>query len=144
MAFFRMHSPWGRSFHPMWCFLCSTCQLILKSWRMWCPNGYNYWNGVNVISVAVLQLLYLATKIFNSLGTKVSLDTLKRRLHTVSSKYQTSKLVKDQTTNPLFKAEIHLAIPNVVMRPSLEDIQVRKLCILILICMEYCPPTCTL
>ncbi|XP_073486924.1 dynein axonemal heavy chain 5-like [Aquarana catesbeiana] len=55
--------------------------------------------------------------------TKVSLDTLKRRLHTVSSKYQTTKLTKDHTSNPLFKAEIHLAIPNVVMRPSLEDIQ---------------------
>ncbi|KAM4028219.1 dynein axonemal heavy chain 5-like [Anomaloglossus baeobatrachus] len=55
--------------------------------------------------------------------TKVSLDILKRRLHTVSSKYQTSKLLKDQTSNPLFKAEIHLAIPNIVMRPSLEDIQ---------------------
>ncbi|KAG9479366.1 hypothetical protein GDO78_012827 [Eleutherodactylus coqui] len=56
-------------------------------------------------------------------STKVSLDTLKRRLQTVSSKYQTSKLVKEQATNPLFKAKIHLAIPNVVMRPSLEDIQ---------------------
>ncbi|XP_068092796.1 dynein axonemal heavy chain 5-like isoform X3 [Hyperolius riggenbachi] len=55
--------------------------------------------------------------------TKVSLDTLKRRLHTVSSKYQTTKLTKEHISSPLFKAEIHLAIPNVVMRPSLEDIQ---------------------
>ncbi|MEE6465421.1 hypothetical protein FKM82_006550, partial [Ascaphus truei] len=55
--------------------------------------------------------------------TKVSLDALKRRLHTVSSMYQTTKLTRDHTSTPLFKAEIHLAIPNVVMRPSLEDIQ---------------------
>ncbi|KAE8597580.1 hypothetical protein XENTR_v10016521 [Xenopus tropicalis] len=55
--------------------------------------------------------------------TKVSLDAIKRRLHTISSVYQTAKLTKDHTPTPLFKAEIHLAIPNVVMKPSLEDIQ---------------------
>ncbi|XP_069476735.1 dynein axonemal heavy chain 5-like [Ambystoma mexicanum] len=55
--------------------------------------------------------------------TKISLDTLKRRMHTGSSMYGAAKLAKDQTTIPLFKAGIQLAIPNVVMRPSLEDIQ---------------------
>ncbi|XP_043921456.1 dynein axonemal heavy chain 5-like [Protopterus annectens] len=56
--------------------------------------------------------------------TKLSLDALKRRLHVVSSKYQPSKQFnKDQGQVPLFKATIQLAIPNVVMRPSLDDIQ---------------------
>ncbi|XP_041422160.1 dynein heavy chain 5, axonemal isoform X4 [Xenopus laevis] len=55
--------------------------------------------------------------------TKTSLDALKRRLHTVNSVYQTTKLTKDHASTPLFKAEIHLAIPNVLIKPSLEDIQ---------------------
>jgi len=36
-----------------------------------------------------------------------------------------TKFVETQRV-PLFKAEIQLAIPNVVLRPSLEDIQVTK------------------
>nr|XP_033786541.1 dynein heavy chain 5, axonemal-like [Geotrypetes seraphini] len=55
--------------------------------------------------------------------TRISLDALKRRLHTASSKYQAAKSISDQNIIPLFRAEIQLAIPNVVMRPSLEDIQ---------------------
>ncbi|KAJ8385596.1 hypothetical protein AAFF_G00184580 [Aldrovandia affinis] len=57
-------------------------------------------------------------------ATKVSLDSLKRRLHVVSSKYQaSSQLTKSAAQTPLFSASIQLAIPNIVMRPSLEDIQ---------------------
>ncbi|EMP33916.1 Dynein heavy chain 8, axonemal [Chelonia mydas] len=54
--------------------------------------------------------------------TRISLDALRRRLHVLNSKYQMTKFIKDQRV-PLFKAEIQLAIPNVVLRPSLDDIQ---------------------
>ncbi|XP_025057270.1 dynein heavy chain 5, axonemal-like [Alligator sinensis] len=54
--------------------------------------------------------------------TQISLEALKRRLHVANSKYQITKLIKDQRV-PLFKAEIQLAIPNVVLRPSLDEIQ---------------------
>lgn len=42
-----------------------------------------------------------------------------------SSKYQSSSyLSRPQVQVPLFKASIQLAIPNIVLKPSLEDIQV--------------------
>ncbi|XP_072567808.1 dynein axonemal heavy chain 5 [Paramormyrops kingsleyae] len=57
-------------------------------------------------------------------ATKLSLDALKRRLHVSSSKYQmSSRLSRSTTQAPLFRASIQLAIPNIVMRPSLEEIQ---------------------
>uniref|UniRef100_A0A8C8RI05 Dynein axonemal heavy chain 5 n=1 Tax=Pelusios castaneus TaxID=367368 RepID=A0A8C8RI05_9SAUR len=56
---------------------------------------------------------------------KISLDTLRHRLYIRNSKYQMTKFIKDQRV-PLFKAEIQLAIPNVVLRPSLDEIQVTK------------------
>ncbi|XP_041103970.1 dynein heavy chain 5, axonemal [Polyodon spathula] len=57
-------------------------------------------------------------------STKLSLDALRRRLHVVSSKYQAAvQPIKTSNQAPLFKAAIQLAIPNVVMRPSLDEIQ---------------------
>uniref|UniRef100_A0A672TUF5 Dynein axonemal heavy chain 5 n=1 Tax=Strigops habroptila TaxID=2489341 RepID=A0A672TUF5_STRHB len=56
------------------------------------------------------------------LGTKISLESLRHRLRVVDSRYQMTKFVETQRV-PLFRAEIQLAIPNVVLRPSLEDIQ---------------------
>ncbi|XP_039610084.1 dynein heavy chain 5, axonemal-like [Polypterus senegalus] len=57
-------------------------------------------------------------------STKLSLDALKRRLHVVSSKYlAASPSMKMSIQPPLFQASIQLVIPNVVMRPSLEEIQ---------------------
>ncbi|XP_061094941.1 dynein axonemal heavy chain 5 [Conger conger] len=57
-------------------------------------------------------------------ATKLSLDSLRRRLHNASSKYKaSSQLNRPTTQTPLFRATIQLAIPNIVMRPSLEDIQ---------------------
>uniref|UniRef100_A0AAZ3RNU2 Dynein, axonemal, heavy chain 5 n=1 Tax=Oncorhynchus tshawytscha TaxID=74940 RepID=A0AAZ3RNU2_ONCTS len=54
-----------------------------------------------------------------------SLDSLRRRLHVASSKYQSSSyLSRAQVQVPLFEASIQLAIPNIVLKPSLEDIQV--------------------
>uniref|UniRef100_A0A673Z5Z6 Dynein heavy chain 5, axonemal-like n=1 Tax=Salmo trutta TaxID=8032 RepID=A0A673Z5Z6_SALTR len=58
-------------------------------------------------------------------STRSSLDSLRRRLHVASSKYQSSSyLSRPQVQVPLFKASIQLAIPNIVLKPSLEDIQV--------------------
>ncbi|KAJ7420669.1 dynein heavy chain 5, axonemal-like protein [Willisornis vidua] len=54
--------------------------------------------------------------------TKISLESLRHRLHFIDSRYQMTKFVETQRV-PLFKAEIQLTIPNVVLRPSLEDIQ---------------------
>ncbi|XP_027499866.1 dynein heavy chain 5, axonemal-like isoform X4 [Corapipo altera] len=53
---------------------------------------------------------------------KISLESLRHRLHVIDSRYQMTKVVETQRV-PLFKAEIQLAFPNVVLRPSLEDIQ---------------------
>ncbi|TKS87316.1 Dynein heavy chain 5, axonemal [Collichthys lucidus] len=59
-------------------------------------------------------------------ATKSSLDALRRRLHV--PKYQPSSSSSSSCNNesaspPLFKASIQLAIPNIVLRPSLDDIQ---------------------
>ncbi|XP_062377845.1 dynein axonemal heavy chain 5 [Sardina pilchardus] len=58
-------------------------------------------------------------------ATKMSLDSLRRRLHVVNSKYLSAFAALDRPVVqvPLFKASIQLAIPNIVLRPSLEDIQ---------------------
>ncbi|KAL2085437.1 hypothetical protein ACEWY4_018757 [Coilia grayii] len=61
-------------------------------------------------------------------ATKKSLDCLRRRLHVVSSKYVSAFAPPDRLHSqvPLFRASIQLAIPNIVLRPSLEDIQVEQ------------------
>ncbi|XP_023777498.1 dynein heavy chain 5, axonemal-like isoform X4 [Cyanistes caeruleus] len=53
---------------------------------------------------------------------KISLESLRHRLHVIDSRYQTTKSVQAHRV-PLFRAEIQLAIPNIVLRPSLKDIQ---------------------
>uniref|UniRef100_A0A8C4K6E1 Dynein heavy chain 5, axonemal-like n=1 Tax=Dromaius novaehollandiae TaxID=8790 RepID=A0A8C4K6E1_DRONO len=73
-----------------------------------------------LIVVNVISLKY-----YIYLGTRISLESLRHRLRVVDSRYQMTKTVETQRL-PLFKAEIQLAIPNVVLRPSLEDIQVTK------------------
>uniref|UniRef100_A0A6Q2YIW6 AAA+ ATPase domain-containing protein n=1 Tax=Esox lucius TaxID=8010 RepID=A0A6Q2YIW6_ESOLU len=70
-----------------------------------------------------LEMPYFAFHIVKA--TRSSLDSLRRRLHVASTKYQSSSyLSRPQVQVPLFKASIELAIPNIVLRPSLEDIQV--------------------
>ena len=54
-------------------------------------------------------------------GTRLSLDAIKRRLQTFN-KYS-KEANKGDSKPPLFRADIVLAIPNVVMKPSLEDLQ---------------------
>ncbi|XP_062336343.1 LOW QUALITY PROTEIN: dynein axonemal heavy chain 5-like [Osmerus eperlanus] len=63
-------------------------------------------------------------------ATKSSLDTLRRRLHVTSSMYQSSSSsaaspyqARQQSQTPLFRSSIQLAIPNIVLRPSLDEIQ---------------------
>ena len=51
----------------------------------------------------------------------MSLDAIKRRLQ-LNNKYLQGRILEDNRP-PLFKADIILAIPNVVMKPSLDDIQ---------------------
>ena len=55
-------------------------------------------------------------------GTRLSLDSIKRRVQIKSGFSKTGDIVED-TKPPLFRANIVLAIPSIVMRPSLEDIQ---------------------
>ncbi|XP_071340329.1 dynein axonemal heavy chain 5 isoform X1 [Trachinotus anak] len=59
-------------------------------------------------------------------ATKSSLDALRRRLHVL--KYQPSSSTSSSCSSqsappPLFRASIQLSIPNIVLRPSLDDIQ---------------------
>ncbi|XP_036448538.1 LOW QUALITY PROTEIN: dynein heavy chain 5, axonemal [Colossoma macropomum] len=57
-------------------------------------------------------------------ATKRSLDSLRRRLHVASQKYHSSSSSSHSATHaPLFRASIELAIPNIIFRPSLEEIQ---------------------
>lgn len=54
-------------------------------------------------------------------GTRLSLDTIKRRLQAI--RYAMGDESRDDPKPPLFKVDVVLAIPNVVMRPNLEDLQ---------------------
>ncbi|XP_056221074.1 dynein axonemal heavy chain 8 [Seriola aureovittata] len=59
-------------------------------------------------------------------ATKSSLESLRRRLHVL--KYQPSSSSSSSSYSqsappPLFRASIQLAIPNIVLRPGLDDIQ---------------------
>ena len=60
--------------------------------------------------------------IFLTIGTRLSLDAIKRRVQMTNRAYGREEGAED-TKPPLFKADIILAIPLVVMKPSLEDIQ---------------------
>ncbi|XP_028288430.1 dynein heavy chain 5, axonemal [Parambassis ranga] len=61
-------------------------------------------------------------------ATKSSLEALRRRLHvprhqTSSSSSSSLSTSQSSPPPPLFRASIQLAIPNIVLRPSLDDIQ---------------------
>uniref|UniRef100_A0A674HKF3 Dynein axonemal heavy chain 5 n=1 Tax=Taeniopygia guttata TaxID=59729 RepID=A0A674HKF3_TAEGU len=72
--------------------------------------------------IVVKKKKIFSLKYYIYLGTKISLETLRHRLHVIDSRYQTTKFVEAHRV-PLFQAEMQLAIPNIVLRPSLEDIQ---------------------
>ncbi|RXN24689.1 dynein heavy chain axonemal-like protein [Labeo rohita] len=56
-------------------------------------------------------------------ATKRSLDSLRRRLLVVSSKYRSSSQSEATVQFPLFKVSVELAIPSIIFRPSFEQIQ---------------------
>lgn len=59
-------------------------------------------------------------------ATKASLNALRKRLHVL--KYHPSSSYSSPAPPPLFRVSIQLSIPNIVLRPSLDDIQVRSFC----------------
>ena len=72
------------------------------------------------------------TRLFVQPATRSSLEAFRKRLHVVSSYPSSSSTSSSSCSSkgqegpaPLFRASIQLTIPNIVLRPSLEDIQVR-------------------
>ena len=60
--------------------------------------------------------------IYFFLGTRISLDTLKRRLDPGGPKLNEEVLLKT-TKPPFFETDIILSIPNITLKPSLENLQ---------------------
>ncbi|XP_074550150.1 dynein axonemal heavy chain 5 [Halichoeres trimaculatus] len=56
-------------------------------------------------------------------ATKSSLDSLRRRLHVPKFPPRSSSSSSQSSPAPLFQASVQLAIPNIVLTPSLDDIQ---------------------
>lgn len=56
------------------------------------------------------------------LCTKNSLDSIKKRLQQ-SNKYVGGQVIREKVKNPLLKAHIILAIPNIAVKPTLDDMQ---------------------
>nr|WAW84836.1 axonemal dynein heavy chain C [Halisarca dujardinii] len=55
--------------------------------------------------------------------TRSTLETLRKRLNASSSLGYTDRSVEKKDNKPVFKASATLAIPSIIMKPSLEDIQ---------------------
>lgn len=60
---------------------------------------------------------------FLIVGTRLSLDTIKKRLQIGTNKYTRGATENEEAKVPLFQADIILAIPSIVLQPSLDDIQ---------------------
>lgn len=54
--------------------------------------------------------------------TKFTFDSIKKRLQQ-TNKYKGGEVIREKVKNPLFKADVILAIPNVAAKPTLEDMQ---------------------
>ena len=69
--------------------------------------------------------------------TRLSLDTIKRRLQQ-TNKYQSSSLGagSGEKNPPLFVSHVVLALPNIVMKLSLDEIQVYCLFYNVLLCLD--------
>uniref|UniRef100_H0ZEC1 Dynein axonemal heavy chain 5 n=1 Tax=Taeniopygia guttata TaxID=59729 RepID=H0ZEC1_TAEGU len=70
--------------------------------------------------IVVKKKKIFSLKYYIYLGTKISLETLRHRLHVIDSRYQTTKFVEAHRV-PLFQAEMQLAIPNIVLRPIIHN-----------------------
>ncbi|XP_041462810.1 dynein heavy chain 5, axonemal-like [Lytechinus variegatus] len=55
--------------------------------------------------------------------TRLSLDTIKKRLQIGTNKYTRGASENEEAKVPLFQADIILSIPSIVLQPSLDDIQ---------------------
>ena len=55
-------------------------------------------------------------------STKFTFDFIKKRLQQ-NNKYLGGQVIKEKLKNPLFQGDIILAIPNISVRPSLDDMQ---------------------
>merc|ERR1739838_7055 len=57
-------------------------------------------------------------------SSRLSLDAIKRRMQQ-TNKYASSRVSPDSSSAkaPLFKSKVILSIPNIVLKPSLDDIQ---------------------
>uniref|UniRef100_A0A7N8X5D3 Dynein, axonemal, heavy chain 5 like n=1 Tax=Mastacembelus armatus TaxID=205130 RepID=A0A7N8X5D3_9TELE len=89
-----------------------------------------------ILDIHFSVLIYFIT------ATKSSLDALRRRLHVL--KYQpssSSSSFNSQSASPpppLFRSSIQLAIPNIILRPSLDDIQVFPQAFILLFILFIC------
>ena len=54
--------------------------------------------------------------------TRFTLDTIKKRLQQ-TNRYIGGQVIREKVKNPLFKADIILAIPNISIKPTLDDMQ---------------------
>ena len=54
--------------------------------------------------------------------TKYTLDAIKKRLQQ-TNKYMGGQVIREKVKNPLFKADIILAIPVIAVKPTLDDMQ---------------------
>ncbi|XP_076826623.1 dynein axonemal heavy chain 5 [Brachyhypopomus gauderio] len=55
-------------------------------------------------------------------ATKLSLDSLRRRIHVMNPTYHSSSS-SPAGHNPLFRASVELSIPNIIFKPNLEEVQ---------------------
>ncbi len=58
--------------------------------------------------------------------TKNSLDSIKKRLQQ-TNKYLGGQVIREKVKNPLLRADIILAIPNIAAKPTLDDMQVGEI-----------------
>ncbi len=82
------------------------------------------WDHWQTVRHRVLDLFTLHWLVLFLPATKSSLDALRRRLHVPKHQPSSSTSSSQSAPPPLFRASIQLAIPNIVLRPSLDDIQV--------------------
>jgi len=54
--------------------------------------------------------------------TRYTFDSIKKRLQQ-TNKYVGGQVIREKVKNPLFKADIILAIPNIAVKPTLDDMQ---------------------
>uniref|UniRef100_A0A3P8WNT4 AAA+ ATPase domain-containing protein n=1 Tax=Cynoglossus semilaevis TaxID=244447 RepID=A0A3P8WNT4_CYNSE len=81
-----------------------------------------------LLSCALLSLTLCAFFIFTLSATKSSLEALRRRFNVGSYQQQSAAPHSSKQTppTPLFRSSIQLAIPNIILRPSVDDIQVQQ------------------